>query len=157
MVCVAAGSVCGHKKCCFNRQYLEINGHTLFLQHSQCFVNHIHLIVLYAQNIVSFRGTYCLHIQPCRWSWYVPLKHQHLPTSLHGVTIHKTNIDIFTVMRTSNLIACLLWNSEVHYHDHKILDPVHTLTLNPFKIQFNIILVFMPESSKWSLPLRFTK
>jgi hypothetical protein len=43
-----------------------------------------------------FRGTYCLHLQPMK-CWY-------LPTSPHGVTTQKTNTDIFTAVRISNLV-----------------------------------------------------
>jgi hypothetical protein len=39
-----------------------------------------------------------------RWMQYVPPKHWYLPTNPHGITTHKTNTDIFTAMRTSNLI-----------------------------------------------------
>jgi hypothetical protein len=35
-------------------------------------------------------------VTPLRWRQYVPPKHWYLPTSPHGVTNHKTSIDIFT-------------------------------------------------------------
>jgi hypothetical protein len=35
---------------------------------------------------------------------YVPPKRLYLPTSPYGVTTQKTNIDIFTAVRTSDLI-----------------------------------------------------
>jgi hypothetical protein len=39
---------------------------------------------------------------------YIAPKHWHLPTSPHAVTTQKTNIDIFTAVRTSNLIlSCI--------------------------------------------------
>jgi hypothetical protein len=42
-----------------------------------------------------------------RWRQYVHPKRWYLPTSLHGVTTQKTNIVIFTAMRTSdNCITC---------------------------------------------------
>jgi hypothetical protein len=34
-----------------------------------------------------------------------PPKHWYLPASPHGVTTQKTNIDIFTALRTSNLVC----------------------------------------------------
>jgi hypothetical protein len=42
--------------------------------------------------------------QPWRRKQYVPPKCWHLPTSPHGVITQKTNIDIFTAVRTSNLV-----------------------------------------------------
>jgi len=53
---------------------------------------------------------------------------------------------------------------EVHYAIHKIpppvptlrhLDPVHTLTFNFLKILLNIILSYMPGSSKWYFSYTF--
>jgi hypothetical protein len=46
-----------------------------------------------------FGGAYCVHCQ------------SHLPTITHGVTDQKTNIGIFTAVRTSNLIS-----SSFHFH-----------------------------------------
>jgi hypothetical protein len=42
-----------------------------------------------------FRETYCLEPPPKCW---------YLPTSPYGVTTQKTSTDIFTAVRTSNLI-----------------------------------------------------
>jgi hypothetical protein len=44
-----------------------------------------------------FGKTYCLHLQ----KWYIP-------TSPHGVATQKTNIDIFTAVKTSDLIYWVL-------------------------------------------------
>jgi hypothetical protein len=40
-----------------------------------------------------FGETYCLHLKGCKWRQYFPLKNYHPPTSPHGVTTQKTNID----------------------------------------------------------------
>jgi len=65
----------------------------------------------------------------------------------------------------SEEIPHTLWNPQVHYHVHKSpslvpvlsqMHPVHTLPTYFPKIQTNIVLPFMPQSSKWSLPFRFS-
>jgi hypothetical protein len=43
-------------------------------------------------------------VQPWRCRQYVPLKRWHQSTSPHSVTTQKTNTDIFTAVRTLNLI-----------------------------------------------------
>jgi hypothetical protein len=50
-----------------------------------------------------FGETYCLHLQDWGWRQYVPPKRWYLPTSPHGISTQKNNIDIFTAVRTSNL------------------------------------------------------
>jgi len=64
----------------------------------------------------------------------------------------------------SQEITGTLWNPKVHYHIHTwsspvpILshtDPVHTTTSHFLKTHLNIILPFLPWSSKWFLFLRF--
>jgi len=62
----------------------------------------------------------------------------------------------------SQEIPCILWNLNAHYHIYKSPQPVPLLTSiqcmppsNFLKIHFNIILSYMPGSSKWSLSLRF--
>jgi hypothetical protein len=72
-----------------------------------------------------FGGTYCPHLQSwnslqlCRWRQYVPPKRLYIPTRLYDVTTHKTNIEIFTTVRTSNIIflnmliwiVCVSWSN----------------------------------------------
>jgi hypothetical protein len=43
--------------------------------------------------------------QPWKWGRYFPPNRFHLPPSPHGVTTQKTNIDIMSSVRTSNLIS----------------------------------------------------
>jgi hypothetical protein len=50
-----------------------------------------------------FWGTYWSVFKPWRWRQYLPPKRRYLPTSPYGVATQKTNIDIFTAVRTSNL------------------------------------------------------
>jgi hypothetical protein len=45
------------------------------------------------------------HPQGWIWRQYVPLKRWYRPASPHGFTTQKTNIDIFTAMRTSSHIG----------------------------------------------------
>jgi hypothetical protein len=54
------------------------------------------------------------HIRRLCWKWfYFPPKRWFLPISPHGVTTQKTNIDIFTAVRTSNLmLTCLFFLGE---------------------------------------------
>jgi len=66
---------------------------------------------------------------------------------------------------TGQGILHLSWNPKVHYHVHKSLPlvpviwqmkQVHALIFYFFKIWFNIILLFMLQSLKRSLPIRFS-
>jgi hypothetical protein len=43
-------------------------------------------------------------LKPWRWTQYVSPKRWYLPTSPHSVTTQKTNIDIFTAVRTSHFM-----------------------------------------------------
>jgi len=60
------------------------------------------------------------------------------------------------------LTARFLWNPKCHYRIHmnpplghvlSDLNPVHTFTGYCIKARFDIVLPFMPRSSKWSLYL----
>jgi threonine/homoserine efflux transporter RhtA len=53
-----------------------------------------------SRHVLMFRRC----IRPWRWRQYVPQKRWYPSTSLHGVTTWKTNINIYTAMRTLNLI-----------------------------------------------------
>lgn len=66
-------------------------------------------------------------------------------------------------MLNLSVVSHLLWNLSVHYcvcyglplipiHSH--MNPVHTLPWLFPKVNFNIILPSMPESSKWPLSFR---
>jgi hypothetical protein len=63
------------------------------------------LLLSHLDNLCNFDD-----LQPWRWRKYVYLECLYLSTSPHSVTTQKTNIDIFTSLRTSNLIqlTCLL-------------------------------------------------
>jgi hypothetical protein len=58
----------------------------------------------YNCNLTTFQRNIGLNLQPWRWRQYVHPKRWYLPTNPHYVTAQKTNIDIFTAVRTSNLI-----------------------------------------------------
>jgi hypothetical protein len=60
----------------------------------------------------------------------------------------------------SQEIPCLLWNSKVYYHAYSRMpldpvlshiNPVHILTHNFVKVNFNIIFLFTPRSPGWSV------
>jgi len=64
----------------------------------------------------------------------------------------------------SEKIPCILWNSKVHYRNHKCpshvsnlsqVDPVRTSTSHFLKIHLNVILLFASGSPQWSFSLRF--
>ena len=58
-----------------------------------------------------FKGTCCLHLLegfvPWRWRQQVPLKHQHISTTLQSVTYQQTAMFTVISVRTSNLTS---WN-----------------------------------------------
>jgi hypothetical protein len=58
----------------------------------------------YTYTYIPTLGRNVLHLLPRRRRQYVPPKHWDLPTSPHGVTTQKTNINIFTTVRPSNFI-----------------------------------------------------
>jgi hypothetical protein len=62
----------------------------------------------------SFGGTYCLNLHDWKWRQYVPSKRWYLPTSPHGVETQKANIDIFIVMRTSNISTDITPHTEYY-------------------------------------------
>jgi hypothetical protein len=51
-----------------------------------------------------FGGTYSHHLQGWRWRQHVSPKRWYLHSSPKGVTTQETNIDIFTAVRTSDLM-----------------------------------------------------
>ena len=64
----------------------------------------------------------------------------------------------------SQEVPHILWNPRAHNHVNKCpppapvlreINPIHALTSHFLKIHLNIILPYMPRSSKWSLSFRF--
>jgi hypothetical protein len=49
--------------------------------------------------------------KPWRWRQHVSPKRRYIPTNLHGITTQKNNINIYTSVRTSNLIILQLYLS----------------------------------------------
>jgi hypothetical protein len=67
-----------------------------------------------------FGDKYRFHLQGWRHKQHVSPKRRYLSTSLHGVTIQKTFIDISTAMKTSNL---KLWTPWYRVTLQKTTDP----------------------------------
>lgn len=68
-----------------------------------------------AGGLVGFGEIYCLQVSI--WKQYDPPEHFYIlvPVSSHDITIYQTKSDIFTAVRTSNLLINPYLLS-IHYH-----------------------------------------
>ena len=94
---------------------------------------------------------------------------QHFPTLSHKrhdfkekkihISWSRFLLEKVTPFSASQEIPQFFWNPKVHYRIYKCpspapilsqIDPVHTPTFHFLKIHLNIILPYLPGSSKWS-------
>jgi hypothetical protein len=89
---------------------------------------------------------------------YVPQKQWYLPTSPHGITTQKTNINILNTMRTSNLIKLseiLVSHSSEYEEDALMMEAISTFetSVNFYKKTVIFILTAVRTSNPTSTRL----